>query len=141
MPGWLRSSKASVRCSFVQSRWSVAGESVRLPHSLLIGGKPAQCLDRGDEVIGTADRRRISRQGVTYAVLCSRHPSEHAGQALLVAAEADKHRPMLGGRPEWGIAAEDMLFYPIHFDHRSRDMRLCTTYLLIQLGTRLFGPS
>src|SRR6266568_1424221 len=129
MPGWLRSSKASVRCSFVQSRWSVAGESVRLPHSMLCGGKPAQCLYRWDEIIGAADRRRISRQGVTYSVLCSRHTSEHAGQALLVAAEADKHRPMLGGRPERGIAAEDMLLYPILFDHCARDMGLGAAYL------------
>src|SRR5262249_31215053 len=67
--------------------------------------------------------------------------SEHTGQTLPVATEADKHRPMRRRRPEWGIAAENMLFDPIHFDHRSRDMRRWTTYLLIQLGTRLFGPS
>ena len=57
-------------------------------------------------------------------------PIVEAGQALLVAAEADKHRPMLGGRPERGIAAEDMLFYPILFDHRARHMRLRTADLL-----------
>src|SRR5229473_6746104 len=105
------------------------------------GGKPTQCLYRWDEVIGPTDRRRIPGQGVTDAILCSRHTSEHAGQALLVAAEADEHRPMLGGRPERGIAAEDMLFYPLLFDRRARDMRLCTAYLLSQLGTGIFGPS
>src|SRR5437764_8048230 len=93
------------------------------------GGKPPQCLYRWDEVIGTADRRRIPGQGVTYAILCPSHTSEHARQALLVAAEADKHCPMFGGRPERCIAAEDMLFYPIHFDHCSRDMRLGAAYL------------
>src|SRR5437667_3308114 len=86
------------------------------------GGKPPQRLYRGDEVIGTTDSRCIPGQGVTYAILGSRHTSEHAGQALLVAAEADKHRPMLSGRPERGVAAEDMLFYPIHFDHGARDV-------------------
>ena len=78
------------------------------------GGKPAQCLDRWDEVIGPADSRRISGQGVTDAILCSRHTIEHAGQAMLVATEADKHCPMRSRRPERGIAAEDVLFYPIH---------------------------
>src|SRR5207244_13327864 len=95
------------------------------------GGKPPQRLYRWDEVIGPADSRRIPGQGITYAVLGPRHTSEHARQALLVAAEADKHRPMLGGRPERGIAAEDMLFYPILFDHRARDMGLGAAYLLV----------
>src|SRR5436305_13657967 len=95
------------------------------------GGKSPQRLYRGDEVIGTTDSRRIPGQGVTYAILGSRHTSEHARQALLVAAEADKHRPMLSGRPERGIAAEDMLLYPILFDHRARDMRLGAAYLLV----------
>src|SRR5205085_4989937 len=71
------------------------------------GGKPAQHLYRWDEVIGPADSRRIPGQGITYAILCPRNTSEHARQAPLVATEADKHRSMLGGRPEWGIAAED----------------------------------
>src|SRR2546421_13012918 len=84
--------------------------------SLVIrGGKPAQRLYRGDEVIGAADCRRIPGQGITDAVFCSGHTSEHAGQTMLVAAEADKHRPMLGGRPERGIAAEDVLYYPALF--------------------------
>src|SRR5260221_1648963 len=95
------------------------------------GGKPPQCLYRWDEVIGPTDRRRISGQGVTDAILCSGHTSEHARQAMLVAAESDEHRPMRSRPSERGVAAEDMLFYPIHFDHRSRDMGLCTAYLLI----------
>src|SRR6266571_5575449 len=44
-------------------------------------GKPAQCFNRWDEVISTTDRCRISGQGITYAILCSRHTPEHAGQA------------------------------------------------------------
>ena len=102
--------------------WQVHQFVCRTP--MLCGGKPAQCLYRWDEVIGTTDSRRIFGQGITYAILGSRHPSEHAGQALLVAAEADKHRPMLSGRPERGIAAKDVLFYTILFDHRARDVRL-----------------
>src|SRR5881227_791744 len=109
--------------------WQVHQFVCRTP--MLCGGKPAQCLYRWDEVIGPADCRRIPGQGITYAILGSRHTSEHAGQALLVAAEADKHRAMFGGRPERGIAAEDMLLYPILFDHRARDMRLGTAYPLI----------
>src|SRR6266567_3815749 len=105
------------------------------------GGKPPQCLYRWDEVIGPADSRCISGQGVTYAILGSRHTIKHPGQAMLVAAEADKHRPIGSRRPERSIAAEDMLFYPMLFDHRARDMRLCTAYLLSKLRTRLFGPS
>src|SRR5437870_4737735 len=85
-------------------------------------GKPAQCFNRWDEVISATDRCRISGQGITYAILCSRHTLEHADQALLVAAEADKHRPMFCSRPERGIAAKDVLFYTILFDHRARDM-------------------
>src|SRR5579859_7737619 len=92
------------------------GESVRLSHSMLCGGKPPQCLYRWDEVIGPTDHRRISGQSVTDAILCSRHTSEHAGQALLVAAEADEHRPMRSHRPERGVAAEDVLLYPLLFD-------------------------
>src|SRR6266516_416746 len=104
-------------------------------------GKPAQCFNRWDEVISATDRCCISGQGITDAILCSCHTLEHACQALLVAAEADKHRPMLSGRPERGIAAEDMLFYPIHFDHCARDMGLGTAYFLSQLHTRQFGAS
>src|SRR5258708_11016191 len=90
--------------------------------------------------MGTDDSRGVPDKGATDAILGTRHTIEHAGQALLVAAEADKHRPMLSGRPERGIAAEDMLFYPILFDHRAGDMRRCTAYLLSQLCTRHFGP-
>ena len=115
---------------------------VRLPATpCYIGGKPSQCLDRWDEVIGTTDRRRISGQGVTYAVLCSRHTSEHAGQAMLVAAEADKHRPVLSGRPERGIAAEDMLFYHHSLRYRARDMALGTAYLFSPARYSSLGPS
>src|SRR6266516_7111787 len=104
-------------------------------------GKPAQCFNRWDEVISATDRCRISGQGITYAILCSRHTPEHAGQALLVAAEADKHRPMFCSRPERGIAAEDVLFNPILFDHRARDMGLRASHLLSQLSARRFGAS
>src|SRR5215467_15316209 len=111
-----------------------------MSHSILGRGKPPQRLYRWDEVIGPADSRRVPGQGITYAVLCSRHTSQHAGQALLVATEADKHRPMLCGRPERGIAAEDMLLYPMLFDHCSGDVRRRTANLLSQLCTCHFGP-
>ena len=82
-------------------------------------GKAAQGLDRGDEVIGAADCRRIFCQGITNAVLGSRHASQHAGQAPLVGASADEHCPMLGGHPEGGIAAEDVLLDPVLLDCRA----------------------
>src|SRR6266568_7790035 len=104
-------------------------------------GKPAQRFNRWDEVISTTDRCRISGQGITYAILCSRHTREHAGQALLLAAETNKHRPMFCSRPERGIASKDVLFYTILFDHRARDMGLRASHLLIQLSARRFGAS
>ena len=87
-------------------------------------GKSAQRLDRWDEVVGSTDRCRVPGEGITDAILGSGHAREHAGQALLVTAETDEHRPMLGGRSERRIAAEDVLFDPILFDRCARDMGL-----------------
>src|SRR5215469_2361803 len=58
---------------------------------------------------------------------------------MLVAAEADKHRPMFGGCAKGSIAAENMLFLPMFFDDCSRDMRLRSSHLLVKLFTRVFG--
>src|SRR5258708_30812861 len=104
------------------------------------GGKPPQCFYRWDVVIGPTDRRRISGQGITDAILCTGHTSEHAGQALLVAAEADEHRPMRSHRPERGVAAEDVLLYPLLFDRRARDVRRFTADLPIYPCTPILGP-
>src|SRR5258708_3250684 len=101
---------------------AVAAIHRALQNLVALGGKRSPCLYRWDEVIGPAAGRCILGKGVRYAILGSRHTIEHAGQAMLVAAEADKHRPMGSRRPERSIAAEDMLFYPMLFDHRARDM-------------------
>src|SRR5258708_4639110 len=93
--------------------WQGANSSPALVLFVVCGGKPAQRLDRWDEGIGPSDCRRLSGPGVTDAVLRSRHPIAHAGQATLVAAEANEHRPMLSRCPERGIAAEDVLFDPV----------------------------
>src|SRR5713226_9104150 len=58
------------------------------------GGQPAQRLRRWNEVIGAADRCRIPGQGITDAILCS----GHAGQAPLVAAEAETFLSHAQGR-------------------------------------------
>src|SRR5258708_23982329 len=99
---------------------AVAAIHRALQNLVALAGKRSQCLYRWDEVIGPADSRCISGQGVTYAILGSRHTIKHAGQAMLAAAEADKHRPMGSRRPESSIAAEDMLFYPMLFHHPAR---------------------
>src|SRR5207237_2058752 len=48
-------------------------------------------------------------------------------QKFYVSSHAFLHALPLrsSSEPERGIAAEDMLFYPVLFDHRSGDMRLC----------------
>src|SRR5256885_6680284 len=67
----------------------------RPPRSTLFPYTTLSRSYRWDEVISSADSRHIPGQGITDAILSSRHTSEHARQALLIAAEADKHRPML----------------------------------------------
>src|SRR5258706_12662543 len=59
---------------------------------------------------------------------------------MLLAAEPDKHRPMLIRRPKWGVAAEDMPLDAVFFDVRARDGRLGAAHLFVQLDTRRFGP-
>ena len=93
----------------------------RSPSSLVVcGGKLLECLDRWDEVISTTDERGIPGQSITDAILSSRHPSEHAGQAMLITTEANTHRSMRASLSEQGIAAEDVLFSPMLFDHGAR---------------------
>src|SRR5262245_18246725 len=99
----------------------------------------AQRLDRWDEIIRPADRLRVPGQRISNTILCSSHVSEPAGQSVLVAAEAHKHCPMLGSRPAWGIAAEDMSFDSLLFDRCARDIRCWAAYLFSQLDSCLFG--
>lgn len=121
-------------------RTFAAARSHRSP-VIFLRGKGVQRLHRRHEVIGPADGCRIEGEGVADAILCPGHACEHTGEAVLVAAEADEHRAMLGSVAKGGIAAEDMLFHPMLFDRRARDMGLRAACLLSEFGTRLFGPS
>src|SRR5207248_8676901 len=102
--------------SRILRRWGTAG---RLPAAALMAnvrktgtgsclGDSTKRFDRRDEVVRAREWPRVPRQRVRSAAARPGHALQHAGQALLLCAEAHEHRPVVGDGAVGHVAAEDL---------------------------------
>jgi hypothetical protein len=90
---------------------------------------PPQRIGRGDEVVRAGHRPRERGEGIRRPGRETRHVLEHRGQAPLIRAEPDEHRPVVGDGPERHVASEDL---PEPVLVRARDVRVLG--LVLELG-------